>query len=539
MINIQDPQQINLFDLELSFLTKLSLKRLETSNFSVFRHVILSLLPAEEISQHFSAKTGRPTKELYSMAGLILLKEFHNWTTIEATEAYLFDYRVQYALNLGRDNISFCERTLERYMTIMREDELAIKIFDKVTAKLIEELGIEISTQRLDSTHVFSDMATFAKTKLMGVAIKRFFVQVKRHHPETYKTIEPELLKRYKKPQNGLFADHSKDKKKRSNLRLEVAQQLYEIIQFFNGNTQIENMDTYKQIVEIFNQQCEIASPIETTKTADSNTPEGTDQPTEENNSNEDRGEEEHEDSKDSEEDDTPKEPEITIKKKTGGDVIQNPSDPDATYDGHKGVGYQVQICETADPDNEVQLVTSIHPQTAVESDAKAVEPMLEKLEEAGLLPDEIQADTLYGSDDNHQLAESKGTKLTSPVSGKAPKKPAEKPTEKQQRLARRREQQETPEWKSNYNRRAQIEGTIGSIKRLTGMVRLRYRGKESIFTAIELKLTGWNISRAQASAKMQTKLAEIIKKRRAAALARVVSVFLAKLIAPRCIIAA
>ena len=129
MINIKDPQQINLFDLESSFLSDLALERLETSFYSVFRHVILSLLPAQEISKHFNVDTGRPTKEIYSMAGLLLLKEFRNWTTSEATEAYLFDYRVQYALNIGRDNISFCERTLERYMTIMREDNLAIEIF--------------------------------------------------------------------------------------------------------------------------------------------------------------------------------------------------------------------------------------------------------------------------------------------------------------------------------------------------------------------------------------------------------------------------
>ena len=73
MINIQDPEQISLFDLESSFLTELAQNRLETSFYSVFRHVILSLLPAHEISSHFSADFGRPTKELVSMVGLILL----------------------------------------------------------------------------------------------------------------------------------------------------------------------------------------------------------------------------------------------------------------------------------------------------------------------------------------------------------------------------------------------------------------------------------------------------------------------------------
>lgn len=505
MINIKDPQQINLFDLESSFLSDLALERLETSFYSVFRHVILSLLPAQEISKHFNVDTGRPTKEIYSMAGLLLLKEFRNWTTSEATEAYLFDYRVQYALNIGRDNISFCERTLERYMTIMREDNLAIEIFDNVTAKLIEELGLQINTQRLDSTHVFSDMATFAKTKLMGVAIKRFFVQVKRHHPETYETIDPELRARYEKNQNALFADHSKDKKKRGFLRQEVAEELHQVITFFNGDAQIEKMDTYKKLIQIFNEQCEIISPIKVEADTETDDPPKTSD-----------GEQSEEETKLSH---LLEDVEIKIKKKTGGNVIQNPSDPDATYDGHKGVGYQVQICETADAENDVQLVTAILVETAVESDANALEPVMEKLEKSGLLPDELQADTLYGSDTNHQFSAQKGTNLISPVCGPAPGKPIEKPTEAQRRLAKRREEQESEDWKKNYNLRAQIEGTIGSIKRLTGMVRLRYRGIRSVSSAIELKLTGWNISRAQNSEKMQKKLAKIIKERRGAAL--------------------
>jgi len=108
-------------------------------------------------------------------------------------------------------------------------------------------------------------------------------------------------------------------------------------------------------------------------------------------------------------------------------------------------------------------------------------------------------------------------------------KKNPEQPTDKQQRLNHRREQQETQKWKTNYNARAQIEGTIGSVKRLTGMVRLRYRGQKSVFSAIELKLTGWNIARAQASEKMQQKLAKIIARRGALALARVLLEYLAQ----------
>ena len=42
------------------------------------------------------------------------------------------------------------------------------------------------------------------------------------------------------------------------------------------------------------------------------------------------------------------------------GNVIQNSSDSDATYDGHKGTGYQAQISETCGDTNDVQLITGV-----------------------------------------------------------------------------------------------------------------------------------------------------------------------------------
>ena len=63
----------------------------------------------------------------------------------------------------------------------------------------------------------------------------------------------------------------------------------------------------------------------------------------------------------------------VVVKTKTGGDCEQDPSDPDATYDGHTGPGSQVPIAETCVPGNDVQLITAAPTQTACTSDAQAV----------------------------------------------------------------------------------------------------------------------------------------------------------------------
>jgi hypothetical protein len=111
----------------------------------------------------------------------------------------------------------------------------------------------------------------------------------------------------------------------------------------------------------------------------------------------------------------------VKVRLKSKADALQNPSDPDATYDGLKGQGYQVQLSETCSEENEVQLIVAALPQTAAEHDANAVEPVLEPLQEQNRLPESMLADTAYGSDENVVMAEGMGVELVSPVAGTKP----------------------------------------------------------------------------------------------------------------------
>ena len=107
----------------------------------------------------------------------------------------------------------------------------------------------------------------------------------------------------------------------------------------------------------------------------------------------------------------------VNVRPKSRADSMQNPSDPDATFDGHQGPGYPVPMVETCG-DNEVQLIVGALAQTASEHDAHALKPMLEQLKEPELLPESMLADTAFGSDANVQFAAELGVELVSPVSG-------------------------------------------------------------------------------------------------------------------------
>ena len=208
MPNNINPRQQQLFDPFERIFSPLAYKTIKDGWQGLFRHVILELMPAQALAGEFHPKIGRPTKELYSMAGLIFMSEFLDWKVERAAEAYMFRSDVSYALNLKSEPQSMSTRTIERYQNIFRENNLANGIMTDVTSCLVKLLDQNIIEQRLDSTHVFSDMASFGRTRLMGVTIKRFLTQVIRHNSETYETLSEELRLRYKPSQGMLVSGY-------------------------------------------------------------------------------------------------------------------------------------------------------------------------------------------------------------------------------------------------------------------------------------------------------------------------------------------
>jgi hypothetical protein len=522
MIHTVDPRQNRLFDPFDGVIPPVGRRIIADGWQGVFRHVILEVMPVGELGRHFSDSLGAPTKELYSMAGLVFLADFFGWTAQEAIEAYIFRSDVQYALNL-EPGAEVSARTLERYQKLFREDDLAARVFEEVTTRLVKALDLDVSRQRLDSTHVFSHMASFGRTKLMAVAIKRFLTQLKRHDADADAALPEDLRQRYEPSQTRLFAD-AKDAEARARCRQQAAEDLRFVIDRFADRGDLANRSTYKALITIFDQQCELSGG------------------------------------------------EVVVKAQTGGDCVQNPSDPDATYDGKKGPGYQVQIAETCVPGNDVQLITAALPQTACVSDAQAVTPMLDQLENAGRLPEELLADTLYTGDENVQAAAARGVDLVGPVPGRAPEADPEtltvddfavdertgtidacpaghRPTsrsrntetattrvempasacaecpfrkqcpikntrdgkftleftDKERRLAGRRVEEETDVFATRYAPRSGIESTNGGLKNRLDLGSLSVRGLKSVSRVLLHKLAGWNVLRATASQKLKT----------------------------------
>jgi len=520
MRHAADPRQTPLIDTAECMFSPTAISRLQADWPGLFREQILGLMPVVKVGENFHPTLGCPTKELYAMCGAIFLKEFLNLTIAEAVERYLFDTRWHYALNLVPTEVSMSHATVERYRKLFAANDLATDIFQKVTAALVETLELDVSRQRLDSTHVFSDMATFGRTKLMGVAIKRFLTQLKRHHRALYDALPEAFGQRYAPSQSKLFADMAGGQKQR---RQAVAEDLLFAVNRFADEPDVVHHSSYQAMCRILHEQCTVS------------------------------------------EDKT----QVQVRPKTGGQVMQNPSDPDATYDGHKGPGYQTQVAETCSPDNDAQLITGVEVEPAHESDQNAVAPMLDQLDQHGRKPQALYADGGYGRDENVAEAEKRGVDLQSPVGGPPRQDPGEgeltvddfvideatetvqrcpngcepassthdadkgvtetempasacggcefypqcpvrkirgryvlRHTAAQRRLAARRAEQATEAFRESYRIRSGGESVNSGLKRRMGMGRVRTRGQPRVRMAVVLRCAGWNVLRALAALK-------------------------------------
>src|SRR5258708_4107013 len=119
MIHTFDPRQNRLFDPFDGIIPPVGRRIIADGWQGVFRHVILEVMPVAELGSHFSDSMGAPTKELDSMAGLVFLADFFDWTPQQAIEAYIFRSDVQYALNL-EPGATVSTRTVERYQKTFR-----------------------------------------------------------------------------------------------------------------------------------------------------------------------------------------------------------------------------------------------------------------------------------------------------------------------------------------------------------------------------------------------------------------------------------
>jgi len=507
-------KQKSIFDHDV-YLPSQKVEALEKTWAGPFRRRVLPLIDEEPFRPFYCPDNGRPNVPVAILVGASILKELHNLTDKEVLGSLEFDLRWQYAFEINALEAHICQKTLHNFRTLVTGNNKAREIFSGTTDKIIKAAGLSTDRQRLDSTHIVSNMANLSRLELFVRTIEGFLRQLEKKYPKLSKKL-PALYDKVYGQRAGYFADVKSSRAKRRLAK--CARHLFDLVDRFRGHQEIRRLKYYQLMARLLEEQCHII--------------EGDRQ-------------------------------KVVLKspEEIPADSLQSPTDPDATY-GPKGKGYKATIAETCSEKNPFQVITDVAVAPAHASDQKQVEPTIERLDEAGRKPAELFADAGYGSGENIVAAQERQVELCAPItSGKAPdlKKiqlsdfgvtsdcrqvlsclkdhaplkckecgggkaviavfaakhcsqceflpicPVKRQKggnyrlrykRKEMATSRRRREQESEDFKERYKIRSGIEATISEADRLTGLKRSWTRGKERLSMSVYMKALAINIKR-------------------------------------------
>jgi hypothetical protein len=337
------PQQ-KLFGIETQVSPSLR-NRLESSWAHLFKVEVLPILfRNEDRYSMLYGTTGRPNFSVGRLLGLCLLQEWSDLSDQDALDAYSFDMRWRYALDVSDEEEYLSRRSLVEFRRRLADKDpemtLVRSLFDTIRDTAIRKLCLSTGSQRLDSTHVISNIHIRGRLALFSHTLSLFLKSL--DHLERVPAVIREWYTREPEGRFGLGPAEQKIKLD------ELAQYLHELIVIFEKDKLGE---PYELLVRLFSEQCEYASEQSSR---------------------------------------------IQVKKKTEGPTLQSPYDPDASY-GHKGPGYSLHITETC-CNGETEIITDYEVHGAARSDMGKALSVIERLDDAGCKPDILFADDGYPS---------------------------------------------------------------------------------------------------------------------------------------------
>lgn len=192
MIRVKNHKQRNLFD-PWSFLGPKRRQLLDQSWAGLFQKEILCELPVDRIAPFFADGFGRPTKELYSVLGVLLLQQTRDLTDEETINELAFNTQWHYALNITEESDSakyMSGKTLWNMRNIVVENGLDEVLFECITNKLASVFNVNTDTQRIDSVHIKSNMRRLGRIGIFASGINKFLVNLKRGHEDIFSTVD-------------------------------------------------------------------------------------------------------------------------------------------------------------------------------------------------------------------------------------------------------------------------------------------------------------------------------------------------------------
>ncbi len=314
----------------------------------------------DDFSVLYSDDYSRPNSPINSMVSCLILREKNHWTFEQLFDHLYFDLLLKKSLGLSEINdIPFCYTTIFNFQKRLLEyyestgNNLIENVFKKLTKKELKKLKLSTSIQRTDSTLISSNIRKYSRLQLLIetlIRLDRILTE------EDRLFVFDELIKYTKqKSMTYIYSLSSSDLPHEFNKLGELYHKLYTHLKVKN-QYQLDNI--FNIFERVYNEQFRQS------------------------------------------------EDKIILipPKELGSGILQSPDDLDATYrkkGDEESRGHKINAVETANPDNELQLITDVAVTNNNVDDTTILADRLESIMD--ITPDlnEFHTDGGYGNEEN------------------------------------------------------------------------------------------------------------------------------------------
>lgn len=350
----KDHKQESFYSLK-NFLTPKLWEQLSNSWAATFYEEVFSRIDEKLFAELYSDKDSRPNVPVNVLVALEILKSGYGWSDEELYEQAKYNLQVRLALGLHNLNEDiFTERTIYNFRRRVREYakdtgiNLMQKVFEQITDAQLKALALETGWQRMDSTQVLSNLARMTRLELMVSVLQAVHKQLGEPDQKLVeKRWEPYLEG---KPHQVCFKIPTRETK---DHLLTIGRELDRLEKKLSENAQ--ESEALPLIRRVLEEQYR-------------------------------------------------REPEGTLQLRPGKEIktnsLQSPHDLEATYRVKGGRefrgGYVVNVSETADAENPIQLITDVQVEPNQTDDAELLEKSLDDQAERDIEVEKVTTDGGY-----------------------------------------------------------------------------------------------------------------------------------------------
>ena len=349
-----------------SQLSESKLKKLRNSKEAAFYGLVFCQIKEEDFAVLYSDCWSRPNAPVNSLVASIILMQHNGWTTEQLFDRIDFDLLTRTALGLDRlDETPFCPATFFNFQNRLLAhftqtgENLLESVFDNLTRRQLKTLKVRTDIQRSDSFMAMSNIRSYSRTQLLIEMLIRLHRVLSEEDKERFK----ESLWPYAKQSSGQYVyrlERSQIPHELTKLG-EVYHKLYEALKESYGDIEV-----FRVFERVYNEHFTVVE----------------------------------------------EKVEVKPNEQLAGGILQSPDDIDATYrkkNGRHYRGQSVNVTETANPENEINLLTDVGVCSNNTDDSEILNKRLEHMKEKTPDLKELHTDGAYGNEDNDRKMEQLG----------------------------------------------------------------------------------------------------------------------------------